>query len=346
MRIYNLDPLQDSRWDALVASHPRSAAFHHKGWLGALAQTYRYRPIAFTSTSPGERLTNAIVFCEVKSWITGDRLVSLPFADHADPLLNESVDFFELKEWMQSQYREHSWKYIEIRPTICEMESCCSLIAGRSFWLHTLNLTPSLEQIYCGFHKNCIQRRIQRAERENLSYEKGCSKALLDDFYGLQMRTRRRHHLLPQPLVWFYNLAAYMSPNVDIRLARKDGVPIAAILTLRHRGTVVFKYGCSDERFHHLGGMPFVFWKLIEESKSAGAEQIDLGRTDKDNKGLLDFKDRLGATRKPLTYFRYPVTALESDMVASCLPATRGIFSLLPDALSSRMGRLLYRHIG
>jgi len=137
-----------------------------------------------------------------------------------------------------------------------------------------------------------------------------------------------------------------MSPNVDIRLARKDGVPIAAILTLRHRGTVVFKYGCSDERFHHLGGMPFVFWKLIEESKSAGAEQIDLGRTDKDNKGLLDFKDRLGATRKPLTYFRYPVTALESDMVASCLPATRGIFSLLPDALSSRMGRLLYRHIG
>ena len=71
-----------------------------------------------------------------------------------------------------------------------------------------------------------------------------------------------------------------MSPNAEIRLARKGGVPIAAILSLKHRRTVVYKYGCSDEKFHHLAGMPFLFWKLIEESKDAGAEQIDFGRTD------------------------------------------------------------------
>jgi lipid II:glycine glycyltransferase (peptidoglycan interpeptide bridge formation enzyme) len=129
-------------------------------------------------------------------------------------------------------------------------------------------------------------------------------------------------------------------------LARKDGIPIAAILTLRHRSTVVYKYGCSDEQFHHLAGVPFLFWKLIEESKTSGAEQIDFGRTDLDNDGLIEFKDRFGATRRQLTYFRYPESAKGQGAVAAKLPAMRRLFSVLPDALSSMAGRLLYRHIG
>jgi lipid II:glycine glycyltransferase (peptidoglycan interpeptide bridge formation enzyme) len=195
-------------------------------------------------------------------------------------------------------------------------------------------------------HKNCLQRRIRRAEREQLSYEKGCSAGLLNDFYRLLMITRRRHQLLPQPRAWFRNLIDCMSPNVEIRLVRKDDIPIAAILTLRHRRTVVYKYGCSDERFHHLAGMPFLFWKLIEESKMAGAEQLDFGRTDLDNKGLIEFKDRFGTSRRRIIYLRYPETAREKGVVASYLQLTRRLFSVLPDTLSSRIGRLLYRHIG
>jgi lipid II:glycine glycyltransferase (peptidoglycan interpeptide bridge formation enzyme) len=137
-----------------------------------------------------------------------------------------------------------------------------------------------------------------------------------------------------------------MSPNGMIRLVRKDDIPIAAILTLCHRNTVVYKYGCSDEAFHHLAAMPFLFWKLIEESQASGAEQIDFGRTDLNNGSLTEFKDRLGTTRRQLTYFRYPKSTKGNDVVASYLPLARHLFSVLPDALSSRAGKLLYRHIG
>jgi lipid II:glycine glycyltransferase (peptidoglycan interpeptide bridge formation enzyme) len=207
-------------------------------------------------------------------------------------------------------------------------------------------LTPALEQIYRNLHKNCIQRRIRRAEREQLSYEKGCSEALIDDFYKLMMITRRRHQLLPQPRAWFRNLIASMAANAEIRLARKGHTPIAAILTLKHQGTVVYKYGCSDDKFHHLAGMPFLFWKLIEESKAAGAEQIDLGRTEVENSGLTRFKDRLGADRRLITYFRYSSSAARTDLAHADMHATRRLFSVLPNALSSRAGQLVYRHIG
>ena len=344
MPLYSLDPMHDSRWEEFVASRPKASVFHQKGWLESLVATYGYRPMVLTSTPAGRPLSDGIVFCEVKSWITGRRLVSLPFADHAEPLMDESGSA-ELIEWMQRECGQHNWKYVELRPLSWEVSPDLPISAGQSFWFHTLSLAPSLEKLFSNLHKSCIQRQIRKAEREQLAYGKGCSEELLDEFYRLLMVTRRRHQLLPQPRTWFKNLSAHMSPNLEIRLARKNGAAIAAILTLRHRGTVVYKYGCSDERFHHLAGMPFLFWKLIEESKAAGAELIDFGRTDLDNKGLIDFKDRFGTTRKRLTYLRYPEGATGKSVVSS-LPATRRLFSILPDSLSSRLGGMLYRHIG
>ncbi len=346
MQLYSLDPLLDNRWEDLVASHPQASAFLRTGWLRALATTYGYRTIALTSTPPGEPLSDGLVFCEVRSWITGSRLVSLPFSDHSEPLLHDSSHSFEFMDWMRAQHNRHKWKYIELRPLSWEMCPLSALTASQSFWIHTLDLTPSLDQIFCGFDQNCVQRRIRRAEREKLSYARGCSEELLNDFYRLLMITRRRHRLLPQPRVWFRNLIACMGQSVEIRVASKDGKPIASILTLNHRGTVVYKYGCSDDQKHYLAGMPFLLWKLIEESKAAGIEQIDFGRTDLENDGLIRFKDQFGTTRRRLTYLRFPESKRGPHLSAPGLPAARRLFSVLPGALSSTAGRLLYRHIG
>lgn len=346
MPLYSLNPILDSRWDDLVASHPKASAFHHRGWLQALAATYGYRPIVLTSTPPGVALADGIAFCEVKSWITGSRLVSLPFSDHCEPLMNEGGGPLDLTKWMRIERRQNKWEFVELRPLLWKMSPECCLVESQSFWCHTLNLAPTLEKIFSSLHKDCIQRRIRRAEREHLSYERGRSEELLNEFYRLLVITRRRHHLLPQPRAWFRNILAFMNPDVEIRLARRDGVAVAGMLTLRHGHTVIYKYGCSDAALHHLAGMPFLMWKLIEESKMAGADLIDFGRTDLDNQGLMEFKNRLGTTCKRITYLRYPGNARKGSVVESYLPTARRLFSVMPDAITSIAGRVAYRHIG
>jgi CelD/BcsL family acetyltransferase involved in cellulose biosynthesis len=346
MQFYTLEPLLDSRWDDLVASHPRASVFHHTGWLGALAKTYGYRVLAFSSSPPGEPLRDGLVFCEIKSWITGSRLVSLPFSDHTNPLVSEDVSGFALQDWLQMALSAHQWRYIELRPLSWRAASINPLAPSQTFWAHTLSLAPSFEQLFRSLHKSCIQRRIRHAEREHLYYERSHSQESLDDFYRLLIITRRRHGLLPQPRAWFSNLVAGMGQDVEIRTVRKNGLPVAAILTLRHRNTVVYKYGCSDERFHHLGAMPFLFWKLIEESKSNGAEEIDFGRTSLDNKGLIEFKDHLGTNRVPLIYQRYSLDPGEIRVQRIIPFGVRTLFSVLPDVLSSRFGGIVYRHLG
>jgi len=340
-----INPLLDNRWAEFVDRHPLASAFHRRGWLDALARTYGYQPLVLTRASQNEALTEGIVFCHVSSWLTGARLVSLPFTDHCEPLLSDLNEAREFFRWLRAEYRAR-WNYIELRPLSPFQDGSFDLWPLRSYWYHELDLRPSLDNIFRRLHKDSIQRKIRRAAREGLTHETGRSKELLDEFYRLLLMTRRRHYVLPQPVSWFRNLVESMGDNVEIRMARKSGTAIAALLILQHRSSIVYKYGCSDESFHHLGAMPFLFWRLIEESKAWGAEKLDLGRTDLDNEGLIAFKDKFGAPKRLVTYYRHPNVKGVAPGGDWDLQGIRKLCPILPDAVFSAAGRVLYKHMG
>lgn len=346
MNIHIINPLSDRRWDHLVARHPEATVFHQPGWLDALNRTYGYKPLVLTTAAPGQPLTNGVAVCKVSSWMTGTRLVSLPFADHCQPLLNHPAEALEFAKWMRAECDRRKWDYVEIRPLLAPGKTDYGLQPEGSYCFHELDLAPGTEQLFRQLHKNSFQRKIRRAEKERLSYEAGRSEQLLIDFYRLVVTTRRRHQLLPQPFTWFRNLVKGMGGKVEIRVARKDGVPIAAMLSLRHGASVVYKYGCSDARVHNLGGMPFLFWKLIEESKASGAHSIDLGRSDFDNEGLIVFKDRLGTAKRRLTYYRHTYARKEKPATVRKSRGFRDLLFNMPDAVLSMAGGMVYRHLG
>src|SRR5262245_20854490 len=85
-----IDPLTDPRWPTLVGHHQGGSVFHTRGWLEALKRTYGFEPTALTAESPDGQFASGMVFCRVNSWLTGRRLVSLPFSDHCDPLVTDA----------------------------------------------------------------------------------------------------------------------------------------------------------------------------------------------------------------------------------------------------------------
>jgi Acetyltransferase (GNAT) domain len=346
MEHYTIDPLKDPRWESFVDGHPNASVFHRREWLAALASSYQYEPIVVTSSRPDEPLKDGLALCRVASWLTGKRLVSLPFSDHCDPLLSSSCSFHELGRWLQAECERDGMRYAEIRPLSSDPNGIEHFSESAAYCFHWLDLSPPLDRVFEGLHKDSMQRRIRKAEREGLSYETGHSPALLEAFYRLLVKTRLRHGVLPQPRAWFQSLANLFRDRLVVHLARSQGIAIAALLTMRHRTTGVYKYGCSDERFHNLGGMPFLFWKFFEESKAAGVEMIDLGRSDLDNSGLLTFKDRMGAQRRRLAYLRYEPGAEHSVPARAGLSRMARFARLVPEAVRPAAGRLLYRHFG
>ncbi|MFZ1998823.1 MAG: GNAT family N-acetyltransferase [Candidatus Sulfotelmatobacter sp.] len=346
MSVYELNPLDDPRWETFVHNHARASVFHSTNWLRALQIAYGYDPAVVTTNPRQAALTNGLVFCRVESWLTGRRMVSLPFSDHCEPLGNNSGELDDLLFSMRHDVDTGSWKYIEIRPPFYQPCSLTGFGKSLTYCLHRLNLSGrSAQELFHNFHKSCVQRKIRRAERERLKYEEGTSEVLLQQFYKLLVVTRRRLLLPPQPQSWFRALIASFGEDLKIRVVSKDDRPVASILTISHKKTMVYKYGCSDARFNRLGGMALLLWNTIQEAKDKGLEEFEMGRSDSSTPGLISFKEHWGAVGTQLNYWRYPsqpvgtANAWQQSILRRLVPAT-------PNSVLRMIGMLLYRHIG
>jgi hypothetical protein len=137
-----------------------------------------------------------------------------------------------------------------------------------------------------------------------------------------------------------------MGDRAQIRVAFKHGKEIASILTLQHRDAIVYKYGCSDTAFQNLGGTAFLLWKTIVEAKAAGLTSMDFGRSDSDNTGLIDFKERWGAKPSKLTYARWCRNDIPGPATRRSSAFAKQLLSIMPGAILQATGRILYRHAG
>ena len=273
-----------------------------------------------------------MVFCQVRSWLTGSRLVSLPFSDHCEPLVDTPDDLSAISRALEEESRHRRWRYLEMRP-LKPVEMLASLQQVTvPYTFHQLDLRPDVETLFRNCHKNSTQRKILRAAREGLQYREGSTAELLACFYRLHTLTRKRHNRPPQPRKWFVNLMDCFGADLKIRVAFKGDRAIAAVLTIRYKDTLVYKYGGSDSRFNNLGGMHLLLWRAIQEAKAAGLGFVDFGRTDEDQQGLVTFKKRWGSEQSNLTYSRYSLTCNSGHIFESYF--LNGKFDKLPRGYS------------
>ena len=320
------------------------------GWLQALQRAYGYEPVVLVSSRDNTELDNGLLFCRVRSWLTGNRIVSLPFSDHCAPLCHTDEAF----EWLVSELRStnptRKWKYIELRPTDDLSASKAEQMGFKPsarYTLHRVDLSPTVDEIFHTLDKNSLQRRIRRAQRAGVKAVWENSQWLLRDFYGLMVRTRARHCLPPQPYIWFKTVLECMGKDAELSVLYVEKIPVAAVLVLHFKEVTYFKYGCSDARYHGLGTMPYLLWQAIVRAKLRGSSLFDLGRTGSHEHGLLVFKNRWTRVSQVLTYWvsssrkRSFVSSKDSD-----LALVKRVCSLLPQRLLPTVGAMIYRHVG
>src|ERR1700760_3083212 len=183
--VHEIDPLADARWDQLVALHPNASIFHTRAWLEALQRTYGYRPVVYATTR-GTQLEEAVVFCRVASWLTGRRLVSLPFSDHSQPLAS-GVALDAILAHVRGQQQKAGLRYVELRALTCDAQGFghAGFAVSERVSFQTIDLRPDLPVLFKQMHDSCVRRKIKRAEREGLTYEVGRSEELLQKFRQL-----------------------------------------------------------------------------------------------------------------------------------------------------------------
>ena len=339
-----LEPSSGAEWDALVESHPASTAFHSSAWGRVLCDTYGHTPRYFYLHSNGEPVA-LIPLIEVSSPFTGRRGVCLPFTDACGPLAFRADALENIKQQLVELCRQHRWHHCEVRSG--------DLLENQfehepTFYGHTLRLVNEPEALFERFG-NGTKGAVKQAIKNGITVDINGDLAAVKDFYTLQVETRRKHGVPPQPFEFFANvhqkmIAAGLGFTV---LARSGNQIVAGAIFLRSSRHAIYKFAASHPESGATRGNNLVLWEAIRHLISSGCEQLDFGRTSPEHDGLRRFKLSWGAEEKLIRYSQFEVRhGRWSQQVRHDREGiANSIFRRLPSAANRLAGAMLYPHL-
>ncbi|HEU0207759.1 MAG TPA: GNAT family N-acetyltransferase [Candidatus Udaeobacter sp.] len=335
-----VDPRIGPEWDRLVGSHPDAGIFHSSAWARVLCGTYGHTPFYF-HLFDGNRTVALLPLLEVSASLTGRRGISLPFSDFCSPLFfDDGARSFLLTE-LSHLTRAKNWKFFELRGG---PPPHATAIPFATFYGHQIDLQHGAPELF-GRLASSVRGAIRKATKNSVVAEISCTPESLSMFYRLHLRTRRRHGLPPQPFKFFLNIQKELIDNDlgFIVLARAASRTVAAAMFFRSGGTALYKYAASDERYQQLRGSDLVLWEGIQFLINKGAENVHLGRTSLENRGLRRFKLGWAVTEQMLHYFRFDV-GRNSWLSSTSLPGTwhKRVFGRLPLKINQLAGAMIY----
>lgn len=348
-----IDPLKDARWDPFVDAHPYGTLYHNSSWLRVIRLSYRQlEPLAFILEDNHSRIASALPFCLIKSRLTGNRVVSLPFTSYCDPLVSGKEDFSLLLDAVLSKVTPSGpYGYYELRVLRAVDEVGDARLKKHSYHkLHLLDLSEGFEKVKASFHKDCIRKSIRKAVRSGITIRLAESEDDLKTYHTVHGLTRRKLGLPIQPYEFFKNMWQIMGPpkSFALLIAELQNRIIGGLIIFKYRDTVSMEHIGTDERYLLLRPNHLLYSAAIELACNEGFLTADFGKTTPDNIGLLDFKRRWGTKMYDVPYLYYPeiqgIMAMEETNRKYKLVV--GIGRHMPFPLSRALGAVLYRHMG
>jgi len=111
--VITLDRSHDAMVEALLKASGRATVYHTPEWRDTIVSTYGYEPI-YLGCMDDDRLTALMPMMLVESWLTGRRLVSLPFSNVCGPI-GSARETASLIEEALHVYQARNAKALEIR---------------------------------------------------------------------------------------------------------------------------------------------------------------------------------------------------------------------------------------
>jgi hypothetical protein len=339
-----INPLHFPDWDDLVLSTDKYSFFHSSHWARVLSESYGYKLLYFVSMY-GKKLSALIPFMEIKSIVTGKRGVSLPFTDYCDPIIPENKSFQDALSCLIGHGKRCGWESIELRTG----KRLPNEMSPSSFYYgHTLDISQGEKTIFSNF-RDSTKRNIKKAVKERVQTKICTSVESVRQFYRLNCLTRREHGLPPQPWSFFQNIYDHIITNNFgfIILASFQNKTIAGAVYFHFGNRAMYKYGASDKHYQHLRANNLIMWEAIRWYAENGYKRFCFGRSEQENKGLIQFKSGWGAREHLIHYYKFDLIKGTFVRDSSKISGIHNsIFKNTPIPLLKLTGTLLYRHMG
>ncbi|PQM29218.1 FemAB [Sphingopyxis lindanitolerans] len=340
-------PLVDAAaWDAYVAGHPDATPFHSRAWCEAITKATGHKGHAFAAYDTAGAIVGLLPLHHIRSPLFGQALVATGFAVDGGLLADSDAAAAALAAAASALAKSLGVPSIELRGG--------PLPEGEG-WRRE-------DGVYAGFARDlaaddgaellAIPRKqraeVRKALESDLTVTTGRDAAERRDHYRIYATSVRNLGTPVFPRALFDAVLDGFGDDADILTVRDGGRPVASVLSLYWRGTVMPYWGGGTADARRLRANERMYFALMCHARAKGCTRFDFGRS-KLGTGPFAYKKNWGFDPHPLTYARW---LAPGEMPRDTNPNSAryrlqvDLWKKLPLWAANRIGPLIARGLG
>jgi FemAB-related protein (PEP-CTERM system-associated) len=342
LRVRELVPGEDARWDARVRQFEGSTFFHQTGWRKVVEDIFRHEP-HYVVAEQGGRWVGLLPMFLTKSPFLGTNLVSVPYAVYGGMLVEGREAADALVQYAETFGKRAGIGYLELRHqrrVLPQWPSSDLYVTFRK------SLAADSAAILAAIPKKARAEVRRARDKHQLRFEESDD---LRAFFGLFRANKRRLGSPSPPLAWFEALRDEFGRQVVLHtVSLPSGEAIASVMSFCFKDTVSAYYSGALHAHYGTGVNDFIYFKIMEWAVEHGFRVFDFGRSRKET-GAAQFKSNMGFDAEPLNY-EY-VMIEEGARMPEFHPSNprldlpRRVWSHLPEFLTARLGARLSKYL-
>jgi hypothetical protein len=340
--VVTVDPRNDPHWQKLAVAG--GSLFTSPPWIRSVCDTYGFTPQARVILDVDAVPRDGFAWVDISD-IRGDRRVSLPFSDRAEPMVSDLSAWPLLVEDAIDPDLPLTIRCFDGAGPTSDPRFERS---GEAAW-HGTNLDVTTGDLHQSLHPS-TKRSIASAQRRGVEVRAHTGVDAVRTFHDIHVVLRKnKYRLLAQPFAFFERIWEEFSATDGIvtMLAYADDDPIAGAVLLAWGNTLYLKFAAS--RADALSLMPnyAVYWQTIAWAAEHGFASVDWGLSDLDQPGLVAYKRKWVTTESRIITLRTPGDG--QRQTSDCAALLEGLTTFLtddsvPNAVTADAGSLLYRY--
>jgi FemAB-related protein (PEP-CTERM system-associated) len=321
--------------DAFLAAHPDTTPFHRREWMAAVTKGCGHKGHYLVA---GDPIVALLPLHEIHSPLFGRALVSTGFAVGGGILSNDPNAVAPLAEAAWKLAQETSCPTLELRggalPSDWDPDTTTYLNFAR-------DLAADDEAELLAIPRK-QRAEVRKALGNDLTIDIGDRAA----HYAVYAESVRNLGTPVFPRSLFDAVLDEFGEDADVLTVRKDGVPLASVLSLYHRGTVMPYWGGGTAMARPTRANDMMYFALMRHARERGCTRFDFGRS-KTGTGAAAFKHNWGFEGVPLAYAKRSLGKARSvNPLDPQYSRKVQLWQKLPLPIANRLGPMIARGLG
>lgn len=352
IQIKPLTNKNEKGWNEFIRGPNKAGVWYTLEWQKILRDEYGYKPFYLLAEEDGN-VCGVLPLFQIKSIITGNRLVSLPFSYDCGPIATSDEALTLIIAEAERLLSELNCNYLELKMQKPIPEAAVQnteLLTNEYYFTSVLKLANDPKENWKRLDTRRTRWAVNKAIRSGVNIRTEITEDDMKVFHDLKVRTRKKHGSPAPSLRFFKRIMDEFAPRGLLKLwvAEYDETVVSGLMFYSFKEMVVPAYIASDDRYNLYMPNNLLYWKAIEWGCTSGYRYFDFGRTEPGNESLLKFKSKWGTDNYKIPYYYYPLKPDLISLSRSSLKANliTGLWKRMPVPLLKLFGPYLLKHVG